>query len=273
MDKIQKILNEAESLGLKDQLLSWTRNNKDWDPSLQNDLERYYFLGLKILIDLKNKKHIEDFNDGYWKTKGHINDKTETGRILELLNSYSLMHQNNSFPETNAYSQIGQDLFVINFLKQKRNGLFLDIGGGPPMFINNTYLLEKKYDWDGISIDLDHRNKVAWENSDRISKFMYENAFEVDYNALIEQLLLTRDEKRIDYLSLDLEPPNLTLEALYKIITSTKRRFTIITFEHDGWRGYDHVVKTSREFLESHNYQLIVENINNQEDWYIDKTY
>lgn len=273
MDNIQKTLDQADKLGLKQQLINWVVDNKDWDPSLYQDIERYYDIGLKILTDTDTQKNLDSFDKGYWKTKGHTKPKEGERLMPSLLDSYSLMHQTNSFLELEMYSQIGQDLFVINLLKQKRNGLFLDIGGGPPKFISNTYLLETKYDWTGVSIDLDHRNKVAWQNSGRTSKFLYEDAFEIDYNTLITQMLNEHGRDRIDYFSLDLEPPNLTLEALFKVMTSTKHRFTVITFEHDAWRGYEHVIKASRELMEAHDYQLVVDNINNQEDWYIDKTY
>lgn len=273
MDKIDKIISEAEALGLKSKLITWIDNNKDWDPSLYQNLNDYYEMGLKIIRDTESQKNIESFDKGYWKTKGHVASSNSNGIMEELVNEYTERYNSNNFLETEKYSQIGQDIFVANLLRQKRNGLFLDIGGGPPKFINNTYLLEKKYNWTGVSIDFDHRNKVAWECSGRTSKFLYENAFEIDYDKLIKKMLQDNNAERIDYFSLDLEPPNLTLEALYKVMTSTKHRFTVITFEHDTWRGNEHILKASRELLESHYYQLIVDNINNQEDWYIDKTY
>jgi hypothetical protein len=230
-------------------------------------------MGFKILTDSETQKKSNSFEQGFWKTSGHSIIKDGGKEMPKLLQSYSEMYSNKNFLENETYSQIGQDAFVINLLQQKRNGVFLDIGAGPPKFISNTYLLEKKYNWTGVSIELDHRSKVAWENSDRKSKFLYEDAFEVDYNQLITNLLEENNKDRIDYLSIDLEPPTLTLEALYKVITSTKHRFTIITFEHDTWRGYDYIVKASRELLTSHNYELVVDNINNQEDWYVDKTF
>jgi FkbM family methyltransferase len=53
-----------------------------------------------------------------------------------------------------TYSQIGQDYWVIHevFL-QKRQGYFVEIGSADGIFINNTYLLEKHYDWSGLCIE------------------------------------------------------------------------------------------------------------------------
>jgi FkbM family methyltransferase len=52
-----------------------------------------------------------------------------------------------------SFSQIKQDLNVLNFYKYKRNGYFVDIGANDGIHISNTYLLEKKYDWTGICIE------------------------------------------------------------------------------------------------------------------------
>ncbi|MDJ0580372.1 FkbM family methyltransferase [Crocosphaera sp.] len=53
-----------------------------------------------------------------------------------------------------SISQEGQDYWVINevFFK-KRKGYFLEIGSSDGIAINNTYLLEKCYQWTGICIE------------------------------------------------------------------------------------------------------------------------
>jgi hypothetical protein len=52
-----------------------------------------------------------------------------------------------------AKSQAGQELFVIAMTQGKTNGTWLELGCGHPIGSNNTFLLEKKLDWSGISID------------------------------------------------------------------------------------------------------------------------
>jgi hypothetical protein len=272
MQTIEQTLEAAEKAGLKEALLEWVSDTKNhtWDVSLYNDTPAFYDMGLKILQSSIKQKEAESFLNGFWNTAGHPKVPT-TGIMEELLSNYGTTK---STLETESYSQINQDIFVINLLNQKKQGLFLDIGAGCPKFINNTYLLERKYQWSGVSIELDYRNKVAWEHSDRdSSNFVYENAFDVDYDKVISNLLNKHNADRIDYLSVDLEPPHLTLEVLYKIITSTKHRFSIITFEHDLWRDGEYILKASRELLKSRGYRLVVDNINNQEDWYVDATY
>jgi len=55
----------------------------------------------------------------------------------------------------NVFSQHGQDKFYIeNVLKsKKRQGYFVDLAAGDGVFISNTYLLEKVFNWKGICIE------------------------------------------------------------------------------------------------------------------------
>ncbi|QVL55429.1 MAG: FkbM family methyltransferase [Simkaniaceae bacterium] len=51
-------------------------------------------------------------------------------------------------------SQFLQDEYINeHFFKNKKNGVFLDIGAGLPIEDNNTYFLESKLGWTGLCID------------------------------------------------------------------------------------------------------------------------
>ena len=50
-------------------------------------------------------------------------------------------------------SQLGQDRFIDEFFKQKRNGVFVDIGASEGVIISNTFFLEKERGWTGICIE------------------------------------------------------------------------------------------------------------------------
>ena len=52
-----------------------------------------------------------------------------------------------------TYSQQGQDTWLLSYLNNKRNGYFVEAGGGDGIRLSNTYLLEKDYDWSGICIE------------------------------------------------------------------------------------------------------------------------
>lgn len=49
--------------------------------------------------------------------------------------------------------QLLQDRFVDDFYKQKRNGIYLDIGAHNGKDLSNTYFLEHSRDWSGILIE------------------------------------------------------------------------------------------------------------------------
>lgn len=167
----------------------------------------------------------------------------------------------------NYTGQIGQDRFVIEQLKNKRNGTFLDIGCAGPMRLSNTYVLEKFFDWSGIGIDILHTNEgtLTWETDRPRTKHVVADALEVDYLSLLQE---NKMPQTIDYLSLDLEPPSITLECLFKI-PFDQYKFNVITFETDEYReGGDERVKISRDYLSSKGYTL-VSAVNRQDDFYV----
>jgi len=152
-----------------------------------------------------------------------------------------------------VYSDGAQDLFIVNVLKEKMNGTFLDFGCRCPIKGNNTYLLEKKYNFSGLSFDIDTNEISIWKNSDR----NYENAIccdllNYDFEKKMDEFY---SSNIIDYFSFDLEPPLLTLEVLKKI-PFDKYKFGIITYEHDFYRGYN-TVKPSREIFLNYGYKKI----------------
>ena len=69
------------------------------------------------------------------------------------------------------YSQSFQDMFILSMLNGKKKGTFLEIGAHDPVFISNTYLLESKFDWCGISIDI-----ADCDFSKRKAKFIKQDA-------------------------------------------------------------------------------------------------
>jgi hypothetical protein len=160
-------------------------------------------------------------------------------------------------------------------LNGKRNGTFVEIGASHPTWINNTYLLENSFGWNGISIDMDSGMKNAWENMNRV--LLLENALTLDYTQLFERNHLPT---QIDYLQIDIDPCTQTFTCL-KRIPFDKYRFSVITYETDYYDTNtpndikNTIRKESRELLTSHGYELVVgdvENVGNDpfEDWYVD---
>ena len=169
----------------------------------------------------------------------------------------------------NNWSQSMQDIFVMSMLNGKRNGVYVEIGADQPRVISNTYLLEKDFDWSGISFELD-ANKVAFFNTIRKNKCLCEDATLYDYKSLFEKL---NYPKQIDYLQLDIDPAEGTLRAL-KTLPLDDYRFSVITYETDVYSSGADIQDEQIEILESHGYQLVAKNVkcegNPYEDWWID---
>lgn len=200
---------------------------------------------------------------------------------LRLWNPYMSYHvQNDSdnvinpFPGidkiTKNYSQAMQDMFVLTALNGKTNGSYLEIGSADPIYGNNTNLLESEFGWEGISIDFDPKF-VNQFNLVRRGKALCLNALDVDYLDLIYNKFGKVNE--VDYLQLDIDPAENTLNALYRIPFDAVK-FNCITFEHDSYQAGNGVRDASREFLTKYGYILVAPDIkcNNQnafEDWWV----
>lgn len=56
--------------------------------------------------------------------------------------------------EKKYYSQVEQDKFINeNFFKNKKNGIFVDIGAHDGITISNTYFFEKELGWTGVCFE------------------------------------------------------------------------------------------------------------------------
>jgi FkbM family methyltransferase len=169
------------------------------------------------------------------------------------------------------YSQVLQDIFVLSVLDGKNNGTFLEIGGAKPFDRNNTALLEEKFNWRGVSIELDETFVKEYTKERPKTKVLNLNALDVNYEKLLNENF---QETTIDYLQLDIEPARNTYECMLKI-PFDKYKFAVITYEHDYYidvtRSYR---QKSRDFLKSKGYVLVVndispDGISSFEDWWV----
>jgi hypothetical protein len=171
------------------------------------------------------------------------------------------------------YGQAEQDKFVLEILKYKKNGYFLELGSHHPININNTFLLESKYDWQGIMIE----RKDKWINDYKKHRpnsiHMIDDATKINYKDTLQKY---KFPKNIDYLQIDLEPTNgSTLNALKKIKNEImdEFKFATITFEHDIWRTNNYTRTESRKIFSEKGYILVFTDVNNDgnpyEDWYV----
>ena len=178
----------------------------------------------------------------------------------------------------NTYSQSSQDLFVSLIMKEKKNGYFLEIGSNDPLNNNNSFLLEKKYNWKGLMVEYDK----TFENSYKIyrpnSIYELNDARFVNYKELLDN---NNFPLNIDYLQIDLDVDNKSTLDTLLILNKTvfdKYKFATITFEHDIYTGnFFDTQKLSRQIFLNRGYLLLFPNVSvfwngskkPFEDWYV----
>ena len=169
----------------------------------------------------------------------------------------------------------GQEQFVIDILKGKKNGYYVELGAFHFNEGNNTYLLEKEYDWTGVSFEIRDEWKEEF-NKNRSNPCMGD-ALDFNYISYFEE---NNFPKQIDYLQIDIDAgyemngkpsgnPYLTLHGLLAVPLNNYR-YSIITFEHDAnmyWRNIT-MRDVQREILDSLGYSLVVRT--EYEDWWVD---
>ena len=173
------------------------------------------------------------------------------------------------------FSQACQDKFILNVLKEKKNGFFLEIGSNHPIDINNTYTLEKNYNWKGIMVEYNSYFLDLYKEHRLNSIHIINDATKIDYKHILE---INNMPIEMDYLQIDLDVNNRstldTLEILDNDIFD-KYKFATVTFEHDIYTGnYFNTREKSREIFNKRGYVCVFKDIHIQpsivfEDWYV----
>ena len=160
------------------------------------------------------------------------------------------------------YSHAGQDIFAKNLIGN--NGTYLEVGAYLPVKNSNTYLLESKYNWKGISIEMDINHRNAWlNNKERKNIIYFEDALSFKYK---ERLIENKFPLHINYLSCDIDPTFNTYNALKKIINEGIS-FDYISFEHDEYfrknctNDNNNYHALAINFLKKNNYKIAIDNV------------
>jgi hypothetical protein len=191
----------------------------------------------------------------------------ETAKVWD----YTKLHH--SFPGANTithnYAQSDQDIFVLGMLDGLTNGTYLEIGSAWPEHISNTALLERQFNWQGVSIENSYIYLPMWQEAKRTNTCINADALKIDFTELLATM-----PGVIDYLSLDCDPSDVT----YKILTRIpfdQYQFKVITFEHECYREGPAIKIASRNFLSNLGYELVGSNISHMgiatdyEDWWV----
>lgn len=138
----------------------------------------------------------------------------------------------NTRTDIRPFGQLDQDRIILAYLNQKTNGKFLDIGCGPPVLNSSTALLEKEFGWSGVAIDITEQTDTTEWASRPNTQLIISDALAIDYENLCEKYF---NDCEIDFLSLDLEPPEITFKVLKKF-PFHKIKPKIIAYETDSYR-------------------------------------
>tara|TARA_B110000902_G_scaffold234857_1_gene279764 strand:- start:341 stop:1591 length:1251 start_codon:yes stop_codon:yes gene_type:complete len=165
------------------------------------------------------------------------------------------------------HSKHFQDMFVLSAYKGKRKGSYLEIGSGGPFIHNNTALLETKFGWKGISIDINDGLCYAFGEA-RNNTVICTDATAIDYEELFK---LHCVDPVIDYLQIDCDDYSM---AVLERLPLHKFKFGVITFEHDSYRLGTDKKFAAKKIFEEAGYKLAVSNVGFHEvgypyeDWY-----
>jgi hypothetical protein len=172
--------------------------------------------------------------------------------------------------------QAEQDKFVTNILKEKRNGYFVEIGSNHPININNSYILETKYNWKGIMVEYDQGYLPLYIQHRPNSIHLINDARNIDYADIFK---INNVPHNVDYLQIDLEASNgSTIQTLEKFNSTVfnQYKFATVTFEHDIYEGnFFNTRERSREIFKNQGYVRVFDDIHNKEpkyvyeDWYV----
>lgn len=221
-----------------------------------------------------------------------------------VLNKVDGLIENYSGP-TNA--QLKQDVLVMILTNYKQQGYFVEFGSCDGIFLSNTYLLEKNYQWNGIlaeptrkyhdplrqnrSCCIDHR-AVYTHSNDRIDfrevfgieevsginatlppdsfRKKRDKNFEihsVETISLEDLLKFHNAPRQIDYLSIDTEGSEFEILSNFSFANYS---IDIITIEHNFLEERRSNIKN---YLSSKNYVQIFSHRSQWDDWYVSQQF
>jgi FkbM family methyltransferase len=205
--------------------------------------------------------------------------------IIFLIKNYKLSH-----------SQIYQDIFVYYFSNLKKKGFFIEIGAADGINISNTYLLEKKFHWNGIICEpnpihklsnLTNRkaildtNIIDYKGFKKKCFYMNDDTFNSSINknkkykkkiylkTISLNFLLNKYKcpKIIDYISIDTEGNEY---SIVKNFNFKKFNVKIFTIEHNFNNSKRNNIF---KIMKKNNYIRVLQNLSYMDDWYIKKNF
>ncbi len=259
---------------------------------------------LLSLADLNVSKYSTQVTTDQVMERLHLSNETLTNTIARARQNLDMLLR---IPDERllpwvfeSQAQLWQDLFVLHELNFKRNGFFVEFGATNGMTLSNTYLLEKKFGWNGILAEPARtwhqdlaRNRTAviekkcvWSKSDDVLMFNQTDVAElstinaysgsdfheasrkngttyaVDTISLVDLLRVHQAPAMIDYLSIDTEGSEF---EILKNFDFKEFKFRVITCEHNDTPERDKIYS----HLTAHGYARKYTELSKFDDWYV----
>lgn len=202
------------------------------------------------------------------------------------------------FPDSKG--EIFQDIFIALLLKEKKNGFFVDFGATNGSDMSNSWMLEKKFGWNGIVAEPGRQwqkelwnnrncvisNKCVWKESNKKILFNetinggfstidlfssgdrhfrsreHGQKYYVETVSLNDLLTSFNSPRQIDYLSIDTEGSEFEILSTHDF---TSWDISIITVEHNFTDKREEI----HTLLESKGFIRILTSVSRFDDWYI----
>jgi FkbM family methyltransferase len=205
--------------------------------------------------------------------------------------------------EIQSNSQLNQDLFVLILKNFKTNGIFVEFGICDGIFLSNSFILEKKYNWSGVVCEplksfqtklsqnrncfIDHRAVYSSSNltvefreisgneelSGICSSFLEDNheitrnenyiSYNVETISLTDLLDDYNIPVSIDFISIDTEGSEFDILSNFNF---DKYDVDIFTVEHNYIHSKREEIKN---LMEKNHYTRILTDISQWDDWYV----
>lgn len=203
-----------------------------------------------------------------------------------------------------SQAQLFQDLFVVFFLRGKRNGFFVEFGATDGSRYSNTFVLERDFQWNGVlaeparcwhaALRTNRRaaidTRCVWsesgltldfkETDDRMlstvtalaDKDLHRDeringaTYPVETVSLMDLLLAHRCPRDIDYLSIDTEGSEFVILSKFDF---SKYAIKILTVEHNFCEPDRQNI---HDLLVGHGFIRIFEAFSKFDDWYIQRS-
>ena len=205
---------------------------------------------------------------------------------------YNLYIRHKGFLRRERYSQWGEDQFISEYFRDKKKGIYLDIGCFNPFMYSNTCLLHKK-GWAGINIDINPTSidlfNIARPNDfnicttindekksfevflddlfsplNTLDKKFYRNLgkssstnkknLSIVSKSIDEIMILSGVTKNIDFINIDVEGSDYKILTQIKIYKLNPKLISIETHNVDGSESEN--FHNIHQYLVKHNYTI-----------------